>query len=625
MNSSTELSASADDEIYMCLDLKSPKSFFLFAGAGSGKTRTLVTILNKFRMEKGKELSLNGQKIAIITYTNAASDEIKRRLEFDSTFIVSTIHSFSWELIRPFQHDIKEWIRKNTETELEELEEKQRTGRAGKAFRERKEKIEFKSNRLKNLDNISRFTYNPNGINSGKEALNHAEVIKITADFLSSFPLMQKILISSYPILLIDESQDTKKELIEAFFKIQEIFSDKFSLGLFGDTMQRIYTDGKIDLGQNLPKDWAKPAIITNYRCPKRVITLINKIRFDVDGHEQKPVDSAEEGIVRFFIVDSNEISDKSRIENKISYLMAGFTSDSLWESLDSDVKILTLEHHMAARRGGFLEFFEPLYSQDKLKTGLLDGNLSGISFLIHLILPLVKAMKENNEFAVAKIMREYSAILDEENLKDSETPIERIKKAGESVDSLLTLWNSCQEPSLLKVLQRVAELNILPTPENLIPVIHYSPDENLGDGEEELQENDEIVNAWRAALKCPFNQLEYYADYISDKSAFGTHQGVKGLEFPRVMVVIDDEEARGFMFNYDKLFGAKALSSTDISNINEGKDSTVDRTRRLFYVTCSRAEKSLAIVAYTKNPEAVKSHVLSEKWFNADEIFDIN
>ncbi|WOF16133.1 ATP-dependent helicase [Methanoplanus sp. FWC-SCC4] len=626
MNSSTELSASADDEIYKCLDLKSPKSFFLFAGAGSGKTRTLVTILNKFRTEKGKELCLNGQKIAVITYTNAASDEIKRRLEFDSTFIVSTIHSFSWELIRPFQHDIREWIRKNTKTELKKLEEEQRRGRAGtKAFREREEQIKFKRNRLKNLDNISRFTYNPNGINNGKEALNHAEVIKITADFLSLFPLMQKILISSYPILLIDESQDTKKELIEAFFKIQENFPDKFSLGLFGDTMQRIYTDGKIDLGDNLPKDWAKPAIITNYRCPKRVITLINKIRSDVEEHEQKPVDNAEDGVVRLFIVDSNNIPDKDLIEKNISSLMAEYTSDSLWESLNSNVKILTLEHHMAARRGGFFEFFEPLYSQDKLKTGLLDGNLSGISFLTQQILPLVEAMRANNEFAVAKIMREYSELLDEENLKESETPIEQIKKTGESVDSLLKLWDSGQEPSLLEVLQLVGELNIFPIPENLIPVTYYSPDEDLGDDEEEPQDKDEIIDAWRAALKCPFNQLEFYTDYISDKSAFGTHQGVKGLEFPRVMVVIDDEEARGFMFSYEKLFGAKDLSDTDIRNINEGKESGIDRTRRLFYVTCSRAEKSLAIVAYTKNPEAVKNHVLSEEWFSEDEVIDMN
>ena len=33
-------------EIERCLDLESPRSFFLFAGAGSGKTRSLVNALN---------------------------------------------------------------------------------------------------------------------------------------------------------------------------------------------------------------------------------------------------------------------------------------------------------------------------------------------------------------------------------------------------------------------------------------------------------------------------------------------------------------------------------------------------------------------------------------------------
>lgn len=36
-----------DDKIYRCLDLENPKSFFLFAGAGSGKTRSLVESLKR--------------------------------------------------------------------------------------------------------------------------------------------------------------------------------------------------------------------------------------------------------------------------------------------------------------------------------------------------------------------------------------------------------------------------------------------------------------------------------------------------------------------------------------------------------------------------------------------------
>jgi len=78
-----------DDEIYSCLDLDKPKSFFLFAGAGSGKTRSLVEVLKRFRENSIHRLRTNSQQVAIITYTNAACDEIKRRLEFDPAFSVS--------------------------------------------------------------------------------------------------------------------------------------------------------------------------------------------------------------------------------------------------------------------------------------------------------------------------------------------------------------------------------------------------------------------------------------------------------------------------------------------------------------------------------------------------------
>ena len=138
---------------------------------------------------------------------------------------------------------------------------------------------------------------------------------------------------------------------------------------------------------------------------------------------------------------------------------------------------------------------------------------------------------------------------------------------------------------------------------------------------DEEAEEEDSTLKAWREALETPFEQIEGYARYVSDSSDFDTHQGVKGLEFPRVMVVISDEEANGFLFSYSKLFGAKEKSDRDIQNEQEGLETTIDRTRRLFYVTCSRAEESLAIVAYSENPAAVKAMVLKEKWFDENEV----
>lgn len=89
-------------------------------------------------------------------------------------------------------------------------------------------------------------------------------------------------------------------------------------------------------------------------------------------------------------------------------------------------------------------------------------------------------------------------------------------------------------------------------------------------------------------------------------------------------MVVLDDEEARGFLFSYDKLFGAKPLSERDLRNQREGKDTGIDRTKRLFYVTCSRAEKSLAVIAYTDKPDEVARTALSQGWFDDEEIIRI-
>lgn len=73
-----DLDRPADDEILKCLDLVNPRSFFLFAGAGSGKTRSLVSALDHVRRRQAETLRFKGQRIGVITYTNSACDEINR-------------------------------------------------------------------------------------------------------------------------------------------------------------------------------------------------------------------------------------------------------------------------------------------------------------------------------------------------------------------------------------------------------------------------------------------------------------------------------------------------------------------------------------------------------------------
>lgn len=627
-----------DDEISTCLNLKQPKSFFLFAGAGSGKTRSLVKALDKFCKEQGNELRIKGKKVAVITYTNAACEEIIRRLNFNPLLDVSTIHSFVWKLIQGYNLDIKVWMKKQLEIDIAELEIAQVKGRAGKASTDRARSIISKKKKLEILPTIKQFVYNPNGNNKGKASLNHADVIKIAAEFITTKPLMRSLLISKYPILLIDESQDTNKLLMEAILSVQLINSKSFTIGLLGDTMQRIYADGKVDLGKDLPPDWSMPVKIMNHRCPKRVITLINKISSAAGGQQQKSRSDKNDGYVRLFVVN-NDVVDKLITEKAVSQKMSEVTGDPLWIEDNAINKTLILEHHMAATRMGFELMFDPLYKLgDAIRTNLLDGTLPALKLFWDQVLPVVKAFSKNNNFAIATLIRKHSPLLNKESfsaIKEDQTVL--LKTANEAVIDLLKLWDDNNDPTFLEVLLKIEKTSLFEIPDTLKIIASRNKEEqleaeeedkaNLGkaiedEEEDESASNDEdLIFAFDSFLRTPFSQIEKYRSYILGEADFDTHQGVKGLEFPRVKVIIDDTDARGFMFSYDKLFGIKAKTGADIKNEEEKKDTSNDRTRRLLYVTCSRAEESLAIVTYSSNPQLLAKNLLDEGWFEDNEI----
>lgn len=113
---------------------------------------------------------------------------------------------------------------------------------------------------------------------------------------------------------------------------------------------------------------------------------------------------------------------------------------------------------------------------------------------------------------------------------------------------------------------------------------------------------------------------MKYY-NYVSGNASFDTHQGVKGLQFERVMVIIDDDEAQGSTFNYEKLLGITEMSDRDIANEQQGRETTIDRTRRLLYVTCSRAIDSLAIVFFVDDTDIAYKKFMECGWFANEEI----
>lgn len=613
-----------DGEIAECLSLEKPTSFFVFAGAGSGKTRSLVAAINHVRNHQDgrcrRYLALHAKYVGVITFTKAATQEIVRRTRFDPVVRVSTIHRFAWELIAGFNDDIREWLVKKLGDDLKKLAEEQAKARSAsnKTSLDRARRMESKKERLAQLHRIRKFTYSPDGENSDRDSLAHSEVIGIAADLLATNEMMQRILVLRFPFLLVDESQDTNAKLMEAFLTVQRKYGESFVLGLFGDTMQRIYNDGLPTLGQNIPDDWRKPAKRMNHRSPARIVELVNKVRMTTDRQQQRARKDRGEGIVRLFVASSHGV-DRMATEKDVARQMAEITSDQAWiEQLG--VKRLILEHHMASTRMGFDEMFKPLYEAEKLKTGLLDGTLPGVHFFAECLLPIISGDESKTIAAV----RARSPLLSRKVLRRNESlRLKAIDRCQEAVARISALTRIPGNPTFGQVLEVVAETNLFSIPPSLRfftareKATKGSSDESGTDeiGEEDRSKLLENQDAWDGFLRSPFSQLTPYLEYVTGSGGFDTHQGVKGLEFPRVMVIMDDSSARGWQFSYDRLFDAKGPPA-------KGKPvEDPDKTKRLFYVTCSRAEEGLALIAYSENPTAVCRNVVRNGWFSNEEV----
>lgn len=94
------------EDIFTPEKLKS--HFKIYAGPGAGKTHFLVENVKNIVTQNSAILESRSRKVLCATYTNAAVDEIKKRLDkFTGCVDVCTIHGFIIEhIIQPFQQDL---------------------------------------------------------------------------------------------------------------------------------------------------------------------------------------------------------------------------------------------------------------------------------------------------------------------------------------------------------------------------------------------------------------------------------------------------------------------------------------------------------------------------------------
>jgi DNA helicase II / ATP-dependent DNA helicase PcrA len=331
-----------------------------------------------------------------------------------------------------------------------------------------------------------------------------------------------------------------------------------------------------------------------------------------------KARNDAPEGTVRLFLAPETAVS-KREVEATAGARMAELTGDEAWLPGHDGVKTLALEHMMSARRFGFENFFGALSAYEPMRTGLLDGSGRGLGFFTRELLPLAKALVAGDRFGTAAVIRRTSPLLDRQRLAGAgEKQKDELACAKAACEDLKAMLLTEYSPRLRTVLRYVAARELFVIPDVLQPYVPEVPADVADEPEDDAHTE---IGAWRRALDAPFSEIERYDRYVRGVSQFDTHQGVKGLEFPRVMVVISDDESRGFSFSYGKLMGTKEKTKADLENEVAGKDTSINRTRRLFYVTCSRAEKSLAIVYYSDNPGSTRTILLERGWFREDEI----
>lgn len=602
----------ADVEVRACLDRKPPRSFVMVAGAGSGKTTSLIKAIAHLAETRGPALRRAGQQIACITYTEVAVAEISGDVGISPLFHISTIHSFLWSVIRPFHSDIAAWVTGRIEEKIAEKREHYDRPRTQAKTKLRLElEIAEMQAELGAIEAVEKFEYGT-GSRYADGILGHDDILKLTPACVAAHPLLRQLVASRFPFIFVDESQDTNPDVVEALRSIAAEHP-RLCVGFFGDPMQKIYTTGAGAVALN--PGWAEITKPENFRCPTSVLSVINAIRAKGDGLEQvrgrtSTIDGVEQPVVgttNIFILPAD--AERTARLGAVRTWLANETGDELWlsDARDGDVRVLVLVHRMAAIRLGFPDLFSSLTDKApaSLSEGLGDGTSWPLRPFVQHILPLVAAARENDHFSIISILREFSPKLEPARIQGGSVA-NVLTALQQATEALVALLSDDSTASVRDVLMHVRNAELFGLDDRFAVHLAAEPANDGSAGFANIQ----------AFLACRVSEFWPYRRYILEESPFATHHGVKGAQFERVLVVIDDEEAAYRLYSYGKYLGYLPLSDTDEANIAAGEETVLDRTRRLFYVCCSRARKDLAVVLFVPDPPAARAAILAQDLF---------
>lgn len=480
------------EEIIECIEAK--KSFLIEAGAGSGKTRSLIDTLKYILETNADSLSKDQQEIACITYTNVAKDEIISRIDSNPFVLVCTIHEFLWHVIKNYQAELKnEVIILNGSTDEEENE------------------------RLRKVLATKKIEYSQFGRNFEYGQISHNEVINLSSTLFEKYPKIYRVVANKFPYILVDEYQDTEDKVVTLLVdKLLPANEGKLVVGFFGDSMQKIYNSGVGKITNPILKPITKTE---NYRCSGEVIDLLNKIRPEL---QQIPGAGIKEGSVSFFKCNSVDDDNYTRV---IDHLDKQGWDQSL-------TKILMLTHKGIADK---LAYSNILKAYDTLSFGRdkLMRREEPFSKLFDKIERLTY-FYENKQYG------EFLHLLGRIGL--------RLSKHDEKVATkqLIDELNKLRKTATIEtVLAYIFDKKILTKPQDIKDF-----ESKISNTEDESDSTEKKRKFYDLLKAVPYKEVTGVNDYVEEKTPFSTKHGVKGAEYKNVVVVIDDSSWNQYKFN---------------------------------------------------------------------------
>lgn len=641
-------------EIFDSIDQN--ENILFSSGAGSGKTYALIESLKYIIKKYGLRLNQHNQKIICITYTNVATEEVKERLGNSDLVEVSTIHEKIWGLIKNYQKELVIIHQTKLEEEIKllinKLENEQKfvsyqglTSDQKISFTEimlskkdifyenydnraKEIKTVFKDflitypDIIKNVSNfkslvstiykIENYTLCLANIKSKKKAydkviynstsntdrlyrmrISHDTLLEYGLNIIKKFELLQHIIIDKYPYFLIDEYQDTNKQVIEIMSLLSKrsvAIKHDFFVGYFGDTAQNIYDTG---VGQGIKtihtnlKEINKPF---NRRSTKEVIDVINSIRND-EIQQVSIYDDSCGGSVKFHTVDRGEV-DKN-IDNYIKK----------WNiSVENKLHCFVLTNKSVAEYSGFSKiylFFSKTkkYKKDykQLNTELLNDDKSKLGDIPILLFRIIEFRNKllQSKTPVQEILN--PAIYGDMNIKSLREFLFLLKKIkgttlGEFINAIRQIYNETHNEKYQILINNIFDFEGFPSKSFEAYIIEcLYPD--LKD-EDVKQAKTEISDFLDIELDEFDLWYKYILREIKDKIVYHTYHGTKGLEFDHVIILM--ENAFGKNKNYFNSYFKQVGSNADIPE-KDIKD--FEQKKNLLYVACSRSIKNLRVL----------------------------